>query len=429
MPMKVAGAAAAILVTACCSSWAQPALDFHTLTPCRVVDTRPGAPLGSSPLRIFPIAGVCSVPYTARVVSANLTVVGPTGSGFVTLWPAGLPEPSTSTINFSSGMTRANNALLALDDFGRISAKAFLADSGSVQLIIDVTGYMAGAPVNQCECPLLVFGVSPFSGSVGQSMTISGQSFAQYVQVLFGDATTGSSAMILAYSSTSITVVVPSPSPSFTFSSEPCDANGDGILGTRLLPTPISVNVLNLDGIFCEATLNNAFRLNPSPICNEPAAQPSASVDTAGPSNGSGTAAGSMAGVPAPQCQCPIDGMPLPLISGITPSSGNLGTPVTISGQSFAPHVQVMFGDATNGSPASISSSSSTSITAMVPQPPPGFTFSTEPCDSNADGIFGTRLVPTPISVNVRNLDGAGCVATLSNEFTLNPPNTVCTEP
>jgi hypothetical protein len=28
--------------------------------------------------------------------------------------------------------------------------------------------------------------------------------------------------------------------------------------------------------------------------------------------------------------------------------------------------------------------------------------------------------------VNVRNLDGPGCVATLSNAFTLNPFNTTC---
>src|SRR6185369_3127183 len=34
-------------------------LDFHTLAPCRVVDTRSGAPLASDSLRTFPIAGVC----------------------------------------------------------------------------------------------------------------------------------------------------------------------------------------------------------------------------------------------------------------------------------------------------------------------------------------------------------------------------------
>lgn len=135
-----------------------------------------------------------------------------------------------------------------------------------------------------------------------------------------------------------------------------------------------------------------------------------------------------MAGDPATQCQCPTNGTPLPLILGLSPSTGSVGSTVTISGQSFAPNVQVLFGDAMTGSSAPILSSSSTSITARVPTPPPGFTFSTEPCDANGDGIpAGTRHVPTPITVNVRSLDGTGCVATLSNAFTLNPLSTVCT--
>jgi hypothetical protein len=63
-----------------------------------------------------------------------------------------------------------------------------------------------------------------------------------------------------------------------------------------------------------------------------------------------------------------------------------------------------------------------------VPSAPQGFTFITEPCDGNGDGIpSGTRLTQTPISVTVRNLNGTGCATTLSNAFLLNPPNTTCT--
>ena len=431
MRAKTAGVAVALLVTACCSSRSlgqgsaiTPALDFHTLTPCRAVDTRSGTPLVSTFLRAFQIAGACGVPPTAKVVSANVTVVGPTGSGYVKIWPAGLPETSTSAINFSSGMTRANNGLLTLatDGSGGISAKAFLADSGLVHLVIDVTGYMAGDPVNQCGCqakggPLvLIFGISPPSGFIGQSVTIFGQSFAPNVQVLFGDAATGSAASIQSSSSTSINATVPSPPPGFTFSTQPCDGNGDGIPdGTQFLPTPISVNVWNLDGTDCVATLNNAFLLYPIDV--------TCTGDNSAPLQLS-QRVGNKAGVPATQCQCPINGMPLPVISGVTPSSGNTGAPVTISGQNFAPNVQVMFGDATTGASASIQSSSSTSIIAFVPPPPPGFVFSSEPCDSN--GITGTRFLPTPISVNVRNLDSTGCVATLSNGFTLSPPDGSC---
>ena len=120
--------------------------------------------------------------------------------------------------------------------------------------------------------------------------------------------------------------------------------------------------------------------------------------------------------------------VPLPLLFGVSPQAGNIGANVTLSGQNFASNVQVLFGDPANGASASIVSKSSTAITVRVPTPASGFTFSTEPCDGNGDGIAGgTRSIPTPISVTVRNLDGTGCVATLSNAFTISPTSTTCT--
>jgi hypothetical protein len=120
--------------------------------------------------------------------------------------------------------------------------------------------------------------------------------------------------------------------------------------------------------------------------------------------------------------------VPLPQIFGISPTGGSPGSTATISGQNFASNVQVLFGNPTTGSAAAIGARSSTSITVTVPSAPQGFTFITEPCDGNGDGIpGGTRLTPTPISVTVRNLDVVGCVVTLSNAFLLNPPNTTCT--
>ena len=119
--------------------------------------------------------------------------------------------------------------------------------------------------------------------------------------------------------------------------------------------------------------------------------------------------------------------VPLPVIFGVSPISGNVGSNVTISGRDFAPNVQVIFGNATSGSSAQINSSSSSSISVRVPAAPQGFTFIQEPCDGDGDGNpGGQRNAPTPISVTVRNLDGTGCDVTLTNAFTLNPPNTTC---
>jgi hypothetical protein len=120
--------------------------------------------------------------------------------------------------------------------------------------------------------------------------------------------------------------------------------------------------------------------------------------------------------------------VPLPRVFGLSPTGGAVGAQTTISGTSFSSNVQVVFGDPTNGSSAAIVSQTATSIRVTVPTPPSGFVFSTEPCDGNGDGIAGgTRNIPTPITVTVRNLDGTGCVATLTNAYALTPQNTTCT--
>ena len=77
---------------------------------------------------------------TAKSVAANLTVTQPTAGGHLTILPTGSTAPVVaSTINFSAGQTRANNAVLRLGDGGAVSVQS--GTSGSVHLILDVTGY------------------------------------------------------------------------------------------------------------------------------------------------------------------------------------------------------------------------------------------------------------------------------------------------
>lgn len=122
-------------------------LAFFTLTPCRIVDTRQapgtygGPPLASGAPRTFTIQGQCGVPTSAQAVSANLTVVQGTVAGFLEVFN-GASRPSTSTINWSSQQTRANNAILALDASGNVTVVAGMAGQGSVNLLIDVNGYL-----------------------------------------------------------------------------------------------------------------------------------------------------------------------------------------------------------------------------------------------------------------------------------------------
>lgn len=123
------------------------ALDFYTVTPCRLLDTRqtsgqfggPALPPGIS--RVLRVAGSCGVPNTARAVAVNATVFEPPGFGNVRFFPGdGEQAPATSTLNFQPGITRANNAILMLSSSGSGTLAAQSSVAG-VHLVVDVTGY------------------------------------------------------------------------------------------------------------------------------------------------------------------------------------------------------------------------------------------------------------------------------------------------
>lgn len=116
--------------------------DFHTLTPCRLVDTGGGnAPhLAAGTTRSFAATGQCGIPATAGAIAVNVTVVDPASGGHLRIWPMGAPMPGTSVINFGPGDERANNATVALGASGFFSVRGFF-PSGSARLIVDVVGW------------------------------------------------------------------------------------------------------------------------------------------------------------------------------------------------------------------------------------------------------------------------------------------------
>ncbi|HEV8609880.1 MAG TPA: right-handed parallel beta-helix repeat-containing protein [Thermoanaerobaculia bacterium] len=120
---------------------------FFTVAPCRVVDTRNAVgPLGGPALaghsdRTFALAGTCGIPSSAMSVAANLTVTQAVAPGHLTTHRAGTGTPLASTINFSAGQTRANNAIPGLSMDGTGSVTVENAAAGPVHFILDVSGY------------------------------------------------------------------------------------------------------------------------------------------------------------------------------------------------------------------------------------------------------------------------------------------------
>ncbi len=125
------------------------AVQFYTLPPCRVLDTRnPAGPLGGPALapaggvdRSFAVAGVCGIPTGAVALSLNVTVTNTAGAGWLLLYRGDGPASATSTINFGAGQTRANNAHVQLATDGSGTFRIQNGSGGTVDVVVDVNGY------------------------------------------------------------------------------------------------------------------------------------------------------------------------------------------------------------------------------------------------------------------------------------------------
>jgi len=129
---------------------------YHTLSPCRLADTRGpngqsgGPALQTGLVRAFPVQGLppCGVPVGAKAVSVNVTAVTPNGQGHLILFPNGIAQPVVSTVNFPAGVPAlGNGALVPLGDAGAylnmdLNVYAFVnVTGGTVHMVLDVTGY------------------------------------------------------------------------------------------------------------------------------------------------------------------------------------------------------------------------------------------------------------------------------------------------
>lgn len=88
----------------------------------------------------------------------NATVIsGPSGGGYITLWPGGYPRPTASNMNFTPNTIVANTFLVPLGADGSISIYSF---PPGIHVIIDVQGWIA-APNATLTGPLIPFDTTP----------------------------------------------------------------------------------------------------------------------------------------------------------------------------------------------------------------------------------------------------------------------------
>jgi hypothetical protein len=124
-------------------------VQFYSVNPCRVVDTRVGEGktgsfgppvMSAGETRTIPIPqGTCNVPSTARAYSINVTVVPRGPLSYLSIWPAGQGQPLVSTLNSFTGRVVANAALVPGGASGAINV--YVTDLTDV--IIDINGFLA----------------------------------------------------------------------------------------------------------------------------------------------------------------------------------------------------------------------------------------------------------------------------------------------
>jgi hypothetical protein len=118
---------------------------FVPVTPARILDTRFDTGLANSFVanvpRTWDVAGRGGVGSDAIAVIGNVTVVGQTKAGYVSLTPTPQANPTTSTLNFPLGDTRANNFTIDLSGTGSLSGVYKALNGSKTHLIVDVFGY------------------------------------------------------------------------------------------------------------------------------------------------------------------------------------------------------------------------------------------------------------------------------------------------
>ncbi|MEM9517190.1 MAG: hypothetical protein AAGA42_20245 [Actinomycetota bacterium] len=126
---------------------------FVPVSPCRVMDTRPGSQVGprDTPfgpeepydLQVTGGAGDCTdafeIPASAVAISMNVTIVNPTAQSNLRLYPTGTERPEISNLNWLAGQSPTPNKVdVKLNADGQVTVENF---RGTVDGIADVVGY------------------------------------------------------------------------------------------------------------------------------------------------------------------------------------------------------------------------------------------------------------------------------------------------
>jgi hypothetical protein len=179
------------------TGWFPTGSDYHALTPSRVLDTRqqlgapgPVPPVGQISVDVTGVGGVPDSGVAAVVL--NVTAAAATNSTYVTVWPAGQPQPNTSNLNVQPGVDTPNLVIATVGADGRVSLGN---QFGTVQLIADVTGWFPTGSTYGALTPDRILDTRSSIGAAGP--VPAGGSIRVPVTGVGGVPTTGVGAVVL----------------------------------------------------------------------------------------------------------------------------------------------------------------------------------------------------------------------------------------
>lgn len=146
---------------------------LQAVTPARLVDTRDtgatedgddqgGGKTTPGDNRTISVGGRVGVPADAAAVIVNVTAVGATDNGFITVHPCVDPVPTASSLNHVAGVNRGNELVASLDANGDMCVFT----SASVHLTIDVVGYIPAETNFASVAPARLFDTRPSAETV-----------------------------------------------------------------------------------------------------------------------------------------------------------------------------------------------------------------------------------------------------------------------
>jgi len=116
--------------------------------PTRLLDTREPGPLSGclNGTRTLQVPSPSVIPTGALAIQLNVTVVSPSGAGYLTIYPGGTSRPLASSLNFVPGQIVANSVTVKLGTGASAGQVSFYASNGCPQVVIDAGGsFLNGA--------------------------------------------------------------------------------------------------------------------------------------------------------------------------------------------------------------------------------------------------------------------------------------------